>query len=105
MGDVLDLVDPGELMPLFDDFFRPLQRGRHLEQYQVLGGRYIAAIDGAQYFSSEKISCPGCLTREGGKGTVRFSHQIVQAALMSPTMRQVIPLAPEEVRNTDGLVK
>jgi len=105
MGEVLDEVDPGEIMPLFDDFFRPLQRGKHLEQYQVLGGRYLAAIDGSQYFSSEKISCPGCLIREGKKGTLRFSHQIVQAAIMSPAMRQVIPLAPEEVRNTDGLVK
>lgn len=105
MGEVLDEVDPEQIMPLFDDFFRPLQRGTHLEQYQVLGGRYLAAIDGSQYFSSETICCPGCLIREGKKGTLRFSHQIVQAALMSPTMRQVIPLAPEEVRNTDGLVK
>jgi hypothetical protein len=105
MGEVLDEVDPEELMPLFDDFFRPLQRGRYLEQYQVLGGRYIAALDGSQYFSSEKICCPGCLIREGKKGTVRFSHQIVQAAIMSPAMRQVIPLAPEEVRNTDGKEK
>ena len=55
-------------MPLFDDFFRPLQRGKHLEQYQVLDGRYIVAIDGSQYFTSEKISCPGCLIREDKKG-------------------------------------
>ncbi len=105
MGGVLDEVDPEHLMPLFDDFFRPLQRGKHLEQYQVLDGRYIVAIDGSQYFTSEKISCPGCLIREDKKGTVRYSHQIVQAAIVKPTMRQVIPLAPEEVRNTDGLVK
>src|SRR5208283_4494869 len=84
--------------------FRPLQRGKHLEQYQVLG-RYIAAIDGSQYFTSENISCPGCLIKEGKKGSIRYSHQIVQAALMNPHMRQVIPLAPEEVRNTDGKEK
>ena len=105
MGDVLDEVDPEELMPLFDDFFRPLQRGKHLERYQVLDGRYIVAIDGSQYFTSEKISCPGCLIREDRSGKVRYSHQIVQAAIVNPTMRQVIPLAPEEVRNTDGKEK
>ena len=69
MGEVLDEIDPEELMPLFDDFFRPLQRGKHLEQYQVLDGRYIVAIDGSQYFTSEKISCPGMphQGREEGK--------------------------------------
>lgn len=102
MREVIDHVDPEGLAPLFDDFFRPLQRGKHLEQYRVLGGRCVVAIDGSQYFTSEKISCPGCLIKEGRKGSVRYSHQIVQAAVMNPGMRQVIPLAPEEVKNTDG---
>ena len=105
MRGVIDGVVPEELTPLFDDFFRPLQRGKHLEQYQILGGRYIVTIDGSQYFTSEKISCPGCLIREGKKGTIRYSHQIVQPAIMHPDMRQVIPLAPEEVRNSDGKQK
>jgi hypothetical protein len=105
MSEVLDGVNPEELSPLFKDFFRPLQRGKHLEQYRVLDGRYIVGIDGSQYFSSEKISCPGCLVKEEKKGRVRYSHQIVQPAIMKPGMRQVIPLAPEEVRNMDGTQK
>jgi hypothetical protein len=105
MKDALDEVDPEQIAPLFDDFFRPLQRGKYLEQYQVLDGRYIIAVDGAQYFSSEKISCPGCLIREDKKGNVRHSHGIVQAAMMNPNMRQVIPLSPEEVKNVDGKEK
>jgi len=105
MRDALDEVDPERIMPLFNDFLRPLQRGKHLEQYQVLGGRYIVGIDGSQYFTSEKISCPGCLIREDKKGKVRHSHQIVQAAIMNPNMRQVIPLVPEEVKNIDGKEK
>lgn len=105
MREVMDDVDPAQITPLFDDFFRPLQRGKYLEQYRVLDGRYIVALDGSQYFSSEKISCPGCLIKEGKKGVVRHSHQIVQAALMNPDMRQVIPLVPEEVKNTDGKEK
>ena len=105
MKDALDEVDPEQIAPLFDDFFRPLQRGKHLEQYRVLDGRYIVAVDGSQYFGSEKISCPGCLIREDKKGKVRYSHQIVQAAIMNPNMRQVIPLSPEEVKNADGKEK
>ena len=105
MREIMDDVSPLEIAPLFDEFFRPLQRGKHLEQYQVLDGRYLVALDGSQYFTSENISCPGCLIKEGKKGKVRYSHQIVQAAIMNPGMRQVIPLAPEEVKNTDGKEK
>ncbi len=105
MREVIDQVDPEELKPLFDDFFRPLQRGKHLEQYQVLGGRYIVALDGSQYFASEKVSCAGCLYKEAKKGAIRYFHQIVQAAIMNPDMRQDIPRAPEEVKNTVGKEK
>ena len=102
MKAVIDTVDSSELEPLFEDFFRAIQRGKHLEQYQFLEDSYLISIDGTGYFSSDKINCPGCLRNEDKKGNVRYEHQIVQAALMHPAMRQVIPLAPEEVRNTDG---
>ena len=92
------------LFPLFDDFFRPLQRGKYLEAYRVLGDHYVITIDGSGYFSSEAIGCPSCL-RKTTKGRTLFEHWIVQAALVHPNKRQVIPLAPEEVRNTDGTEK
>lgn len=101
MRGLIDEVDPTELEPLFDTFFRPLQRGKHLEQYRVLGKYYLISIDGSGYFGSDAIRCPGCLTTGKKKG-VHYEHKIVQAALMHPRMRQVIPLCPEEVRNTDG---
>ena len=46
MRELIDEVDPEDLMPLLDDFFRPLQRGKHLERYRVLGGRHIVTLDG-----------------------------------------------------------
>lgn len=98
--EVLDEVDPASLEEVFPDYFGRLQRGKHLEVYRVLGKYYMAVIDGGEYFSSENISCPGCLKRNG-----RFLHQIVQAAVVHPEKSQVIPLAPEEVRNTDGADK
>ena len=102
MKDVIDTVDSSELEPLFEDFFRAVQRGKHLEPYRFLGDSYLISMDGTGYFSSEKISCPGCLRKEDRKGNVRYEHQIVQAALMHPAKTQVMPLAPEAVRNTDG---
>src|SRR4030043_8093 len=105
MREVIDEVESRELEPLFEDFLRPLQRGKHLEGYRVLGDHYVISIDGSGYFSSDKIHCQGCLEKESKKGKKskkRYVHQIVQAALMKPGKRQVLPLAPEEVKNTDG---
>src|SRR3972149_1205440 len=102
MREVIDEVESRELEPLFEDFLMPLQRGKHLEGYRVLGDYYVISIDGSGYFSSDKIHCKGCLEKESKKGKKRYEHQIVQAALMRPGKRQVLPLFPEEVRNTDG---
>ena len=98
--EVLDEVDPLSLEEVFPDYFGRLQRGPHLEVYRVLGKYYMAVMDGSEYFSSEKVSCSGCLTRKK-----RFLRQIVQAAVVHPDKSQVIPLCPEEVKNTDGADK
>ena len=104
MRELIDIYDSDLLLPLFDDFFRPLQRGKHLEAYRVLGDHHVITIDGSGYFSSERIACPSCL-RKTTKGRTLFEHWIVQAAFVHPGKRQVIPLVPEEVRNTDGTQK
>jgi hypothetical protein len=100
MREVLDGLDPKHLRPVFKDFFHELQRSKELEAYRVFTRFYVVAIDGSGYFGSEKLHCPGCLVKKG-----RYEHQIVQAAIVHPGKRQVIPLCPEEVRNTDGTEK
>ena len=108
MRAVMDEVDSEELKPVFRDFFRLLQRGKHLEGYRVFGNYYLGVVDGSEYFGSEKVRCPGCLTQEIKKKletVVRRSHRIVQAAIVHPKKSQVVPLAPEEVKNTDGKEK
>jgi hypothetical protein len=108
MRDVMDKVDSKELKPIFDDLFRLLQRGKHLEGYRVFGKYHACVMDGSEYFGSEKIRCPSCLTREVKKkreNSVRYIHQIMQAAIIHPRKSQVIPLPPEEIKNTDGKEK
>lgn len=98
----LDAIDSRTLNPAFSILFHHLQRGKQLEAYRWLDTRYLVAIDGSQYFSSKKIHCPSCLTRKKGKGPIRYSHQILQAVMINPHMRQVLPMAPEPIANTDG---
>jgi hypothetical protein len=91
---VMDEIDSEKFEGLFTTFFRLLQRGKHLEQYRVLGKHYLCVIDGGEYFSSDHIGCPSCLRRTVKKkqgNVLQFSHQIVQAAIVHPKLSRVIP--------------
>jgi len=105
LRQVLDDADNGPLFDLFADLFSPLQRGKHLELFRVMGDYYLLCLDGSGYFASDKIHCPGCLTKTSGKGHVHYEHQILQPVIACPGIREVIPLAPEPIANTDGSEK
>ena len=104
MRDIIDIVPTEAFSHIFPEFLNRLQRGRQLEQYRFMEEKYLIPLDGTQYFSSANVSCPYCLKTESAKG-VRYHHNILQAAIVHPDIRQVIPLFPESIRNTDGYVK
>lgn len=104
MREVLDRVDPSDLAPIFSGLLSRLQRGKHLVNYQLFEDMYLVSIDGSEYFSSGNIQCPHCLITES-KGKRRYHHQILQSVIVNPDMRQVIPLAPEQISNHDGTKK
>lgn len=105
LRDIVDEVKSEQLRPVFEDYFSRLQRGKHLLQYQLFPGLYICSVDATQYFYSKSIHCDSCLTTTHKNGEVSYSHEVLQAAIMHPDMPQVIPLMPEEIRNTDGSMK
>lgn len=103
MRDIIDEISYSDLEPVFNDWFISLQRGKHLEQYQIFPGEYLVSIDASGYFGSSEINCPGCLFKEEKKsGESYYYHLIEQAVLMHPDCKQVIPLCPEPIMNTDG---
>src|SRR5438874_5200134 len=55
MRAILDDVDPDRLRPFFKDVFRQLQRGKVLADYAFLEGCYLVALDGVEYFCSQKV--------------------------------------------------
>ncbi|MDP2644391.1 MAG: hypothetical protein Q8P24_05590 [Desulfobacterales bacterium] len=105
MRDVTDSIPTEELSGIFPAFLHELQRGRQLSQYQLLNGKYLVALDGSEYFSSDKVSCPRCLKKEPAKGNIRYHHQILQAVIVHPGSRQVLPFFPEPIQNSDGTDK
>jgi hypothetical protein len=105
LRQTLDAVPTEAIHPAFSMLLQRLQRGKQLVAYKLESKHHLIALDGSQYFSSNNISCPNCLTYQGKKGPERYSHQILQAVMLNPHMRQVLPLAPEPVANTDGNTK
>jgi hypothetical protein len=105
LRNTIDPVATEDINSCFSVLFHHLQRGKQLAPYKLDSGQYLVAIDGSQYFSSEKINCPSCLTYKASKSKLRYSHQVLQAVMLHPTMRQVIPLAPEMIIKSDGDTK
>src|ERR1700751_5427580 len=76
MREILDAVSPEWLRSLFKSIFRPLQRGKALEEMAFLDGAYGVALDGTGYFSSTTIHWTSWLHKVHRNGSVTYSHQI-----------------------------
>lgn len=105
MRKILDRIDSEQFRPAFKSYLHRLQRGKHLEQYRLFDGSYLCVTDGSGYFSSSELSCLGCLEKHHRSGTTTYQHQILMSAIAHPSLRQVLPLMPEEIRNSDGSEK
>jgi len=102
----LDQVSPHQLRRSFKKVFAHLQRGKALEGYRYLNGRYIISIDGTGQFSSKKVHCKNCCEKKHRKsGEVTYYHQMLGAAVVHPDKSVVIPLAPEPIIKGDGATK
>jgi hypothetical protein len=106
LRSILDGVNPSALRPAFRAVFRQLQRGKALEPLVFYQGCYLLALDGTQYFLSEKIHCASCLQKTNSQtGQVTYYHQLLGAVLLHPDFKEVIPLAPEPIIQQDGTTK
>ena len=103
--EIIDPLNSKELSIGFKDIFREIQRGKALEPYTFWNGHYLVSGDGSQYFESEKIHCKKCIVKKLKNGNKSYSHQMYAGAIIHPNMKQVIPLAPEAIQNSDGDTK
>lgn len=102
---VVDDILSTKIEQLFSDLLRPLQRGKQLERFEFLDGMYLIPLDGTQYFSSKKLFCDCCLKKNHSNGETTYHHQVLAATIVCPGVKQVIPLAPEPIQNSDGNTK
>ena len=66
------------------DIFTGMQRGKVLENWTVLGGHYLIAIDGTGIRSSHKVKCEKCCVKNHRNGSTSYFHQMLGAAMIHP---------------------
>ena len=101
----LDDVEPSSLYGLFDDALAAVETAGALPSLTSLDGHTLIALDGTQYFCSNKLSCPNCSTRKHANGQIDYFHTVVAASIVKPGKTWVLPLRPEFVEPQQGYVK
>jgi hypothetical protein len=102
---MLDPVHPQHLQGVFDSAVTALRDSGGLEAFQRLEGRALIALDGTEYFCSQKLGCPNCQTRKRSNGKVESYHSMLAATLVAPGHNMVMPLMPEFIVKPDGAEK
>ena len=103
--DMLDAADPDLLRPCFEQVEAHLHHPAMRSAFGRLGGRYLIALDGTEYFCSQKLSCPHCLTRKRANGKTESYHTLLAATVVAPGHKRILPLFPEFIAAQDGAEK
>jgi hypothetical protein len=102
---MLDPVHPAHLQGVFDSAVAALRDTGGLQAFLRLDGRALIALDGTEYFCSQKLGCPNCQTRKRSNGKVESYHTMLAATLVAPGHNMVMPLMPEFIAKPDGAEK
>lgn len=100
--NLLDPVSPAHLQPLYRQVFQALERGEVLKSYRSFAHQLLVAIDGTEYFSSQKIHCANCSHRVLKNGETHYFHSVLTPVIVHPGHEQVITLEPEFIVPQDG---
>jgi len=103
--NLLDGVPADTLRPLYRSILKGLQQIGKVKDFEVLNGSLLVALDGTEYFNSQKIHCECCSTKTLKNGKTQYSHTVVTPVVVSPHQTSVIPLAPEFIKPQDGADK
>ena len=102
---MLDDVEPSSLYQLFDDALAAVATAGALPSLTSLDGYTLIALDGTQYFCSNKLSCRNCSTRKHASGQIDYFHTVVAASVVKPGKNWVLPLRPEFIEPQQGYDK
>lgn len=103
--NILDPIPPQLVYPVFADISEGLHQNGYLDPFRRTGNTLLIALDGTDFFSSEKIACPQCTRQTMKNGKILHRHTAVTPVIVAPGQTQVVPLPPEFVHPQDGQEK
>jgi len=71
---LLDAVKPESLSPMFGFVFDGLNQAGIVDNFRHINQTLLLALDGTEYFSSQKIHCACCSTQQHTHGQISNSH-------------------------------
>jgi hypothetical protein len=99
---LLDPVSSEYLVPMYRLVFERLEAVGQLETFQSYAKSLLVALDGTEYFSSQKIHCPNCNHRELSNGKTNYYHSVITPVIVQAENEHVISLEPEFIVPQDG---
>ena len=103
--DLMDEVNPTYAFPVFTHIIEGLKSMGYVEAFRSYNGNILCALDATHYFSSKKICCENCNTKEHQNGTITYFHSAITPVFVTPGKNQVISLPPEFITPQDGTTK
>ena len=103
--NLLDPIPAATIFGSFQQVYQWLKKQGVIKKFFYLDEEILIALDGTEYFSSKKISCPHCNCRNHRNGTTTYFHGCVTPIVVSPEQKQVINLEPEFIKKQDGQQK
>nr|QNO46175.1 hypothetical protein LJAJCFKK_00027 [Methanosarcinales archaeon ANME-2c ERB4] len=100
--DILDNIHPELLFPVFDTIFEMFKKNGYLNSFRGINRNLLIALDGTQYFSSEKIHCKNCSVTHHRYGTITYHHSVITPVIVAPGKKHSILLCPEFITPQDG---
>lgn len=102
---LLDPVSPQHVEPQYRRVFEKLEAGKVLDPFRSHGHSLLVALDGTEYFSSQKIHCPNCSHRQLANGKTNYYHSVITPVIVQAGNEHVISLEPEFIVPQDGAEK
>lgn len=92
------VLEPVLPKALYRRIFQRLEQTGLLEQMQSHAQGLLIAIDGTEYFSSQKIHCPNCSHRELANGKTHYFHSVWTPVIAQAGNEHVIfdPPTPQD---------
>ena len=102
---LLDPVPPAHLFAMFATITEAVTTAGVVDSFRAVADTVLIALDGTQYFSSQRISCVNCTQKTAPTGTVTYSHSAITPVIVAPGKTEVLALEPEFITPQAGHAK